>query len=80
MAAYYYRTHPSMHGDVVISGLNTGTYLFILGSLADDDGGPATSNTAACDCTTDTTTTVASTVIGHCGRRVEVERSLRRAE
>lgn len=69
-----------MHIDVVLSGLlDACAYLFVLGSLADDYGGPATAHTATCDGTADTAA-VASTVIGHCGRRVELKRSLRRVD
>jgi len=69
-----------MHVDVVFSGLlYTGTDLFVLGSLADHYSGPTTAYTAACYGTTDSTS-VACTVKGHCGRRVEFKRSLRRVE
>lgn len=78
--SFFLITYPSMHVDVVLSGLlDACAYLFVLGSLADDYGGPATAYTATCDGTADTAA-VASTVIGHCGRRVELKRSLRRVD
>jgi len=63
-------THPSMHVHIVLPGLlDSGADLFVLRPLGDDYGGPPSAGAAGA-------TAITSAVVGHCGRRCELERNL----
>lgn len=62
-----------MHVHIVLAGLlDAGADLFVLRPLGDDYGGPSSAAAAGAS----TAAAVASAVVGHCGRRCELERNL----
>lgn len=63
-------THPSMHVHIVLPGLlDSGADLFVLRPLGDDYGCPSSAGATGA-------TAITSAVVGHCGRRCELERNL----